>query len=49
MLEKTETPIAAISERCRLGGEFNAKTLFHKTYGMSMREWRETHRDGPIT
>ncbi len=44
MLEKTETPIAVISERCRLGGEFNAKTLFRKTYGMSMREWRESHR-----
>jgi len=44
MLDKTETPIAVISERCRLGGEFNAKTLFRKTYGMSMREWRESRR-----
>jgi LacI family transcriptional regulator len=47
LLEKTENPISVITDHCRLGDEFNAKTLFRKAYGMSMRDWRETHRDGP--
>ena len=47
MLETTETPIATITERCRLGGEFSAKTLFRRHFGMTMREYRKRHAETP--
>jgi len=40
LLETTETPIAVVTERCRLGTEFSAKTLFRKHFGMTMSECR---------
>ena len=44
LLETTETPIATITEYCRLGTEFNAKTLFRKHFGMTMSACRNQYR-----
>lgn len=44
LLTQTNTNISVITDRCRLGGEFNAKTLFRKKFGMTMSEWRKANK-----
>lgn len=43
-LETTNAPIEDITFSCGFGSLSRLKVLFQKTFGMSMREWRRTHR-----
>jgi LacI family transcriptional regulator len=43
-LTDTSTPIKKITASCGFGNEVHAKHLFKKRFGMTMRDWRNSHR-----
>lgn len=47
LLETSAAPIADIAAAVGFPAEAHLFALFRKTAGMTMRDWRRTHRDGP--
>ena len=49
LLKNTRLPIMKITGRCGFGNVNYLKRLFKDRFGMTMREWRMSHADGPAT